>query len=64
MIIEVNGEPDIFDDANQELMGAFADLFDGYFDRADDELKEELIIKVHQLDTRRRLKLYSEWREQ
>lgn len=64
MITEVNGEPDVFEDANQELIGAFADLFDGYFDRADDEIKEELIIKVHQLDARRRLKLYTKWRKQ
>lgn len=63
-MIETIGDPDIFNEGNEVLMDTFVDLWDGTFDDFyDRDIKEELIIRLHQYDDMRRLKLYSSWQE-
>jgi len=63
-MIETIGDPDIFNEGNEVLMDTFVDLWDGTFDDFyDQDIKEELIIRLHQYDDMRRLKLYSSWQE-
>ena len=63
-MIEIIGDPNIFNEGNEVLMDTFVDLWDGTFDDFyDQDIKEELIIRLHQYDDMRRLKLYSSWQE-
>ena len=63
-MIETIGDPNIFNEGNEVLMDTFVDLWDGTFDDFyDQDIKEELIIRLHQYDDMRRLKLYSSWQE-
>jgi len=60
MMIEKYGEPNLYTQANEELLDDVTDLLsimnDPYFDK---HVKNELIIKVRRMDNLRRRKLYS-----
>ena len=59
-MIEKYGEPNLYTQANEELLDDVTDLLsimnDPYFDK---DVKNELIIKVRRMDNLRRRKLYS-----
>ena len=60
MIVEKEGPPPLFEEANEELICRFADHYSGYFDPTRDwEIVQDLIVRIHQLDHMRRLKIYS-----
>ena len=62
MIVEEYGEPDIFEEANDELIGSFADLNSVHLDPVRDcDILEDLILRIHSLDNMRRRKLYSDY---
>ena len=60
MMVEKYGEPNLYSQANEELLDNMTDLLsivdDPYFDK---DVKNELIIKVRRMDNLRRRKLYS-----
>ena len=62
MIVEQYGEPDLFSEANDELMGSFIDLNDSVLDPIRDcDQFQDLIIRIHELDNMRRRKLYTDY---
>ena len=60
MMIEKYGDPNLYLQANEELLDNMTDLLsimnDSYFDK---DIKNELIIKVRRMDNLRRRKIYS-----
>lgn len=59
MIVEEYGEPNLFENANEELMGSYVDLNDGVLDPIRDcDQFQDLIVRIHNLDNMRRRKIY------